>query len=68
LHWQDVEQKMQGLLHDFGWAKFLKLSFVDVLLPVLAGYLIIGLLLAAASYLLTLAIIGTFLNPKQGRF
>ncbi|MDD5692709.1 MAG: DUF2062 domain-containing protein [Candidatus Omnitrophica bacterium] len=57
LHWQDVEQKMQGLLHDFSWAKFFKLSFMDVLLPVLTGYLIIGLLLAAASYLATLAII-----------
>jgi len=57
LHWQEVNQKMQGLTHDFGWAKFFKLSFLDVLLPVVTGYLIIGLLLAAASYLLTLVII-----------
>ena len=57
LHWQDVNRKMQGLFHDFGWAKFFKLSFLDVLLPVITGYMIIGLFLAAASYLLTLAII-----------
>jgi len=60
LHWQDVDRKMQGLLHDFSWAKFFKLSFLDVLLPVITGYLIIGLLLAAASYLLTLSIIKIF--------
>ena len=60
LHWQDVDRKMQGLLHDFSWAKFFKLSFLDVLLPVITGYLIIGLLLAAASYLLTLSIINIF--------
>jgi len=57
LHWQDVDRKMQGLIHDFGWVKFFKLSFLDVLLPVITGYLIIGLLLAAASYLATLVII-----------
>lgn len=60
LHWQDVDRKMQGLLHDFSWAKFFKLSFLDVLLPVITGYLIIGLLLATASYLLTLSIIKIF--------
>jgi hypothetical protein len=57
LHWQDVERKMQGLIHDFGWAKFFKLSFLDVLLPVIIGYIIIGLFLGAAAYLITLAII-----------
>lgn len=57
LHWQDVNQRMEWLLHDFSWAKFFNLSFVDVLLPIIIGYLIVGLVLAAASYLLTLAII-----------
>ncbi|MFA4854117.1 MAG: DUF2062 domain-containing protein [Candidatus Omnitrophota bacterium] len=57
LHWQEVERKMQGLIHDFGWAKFFKFSFLDVLLPVIIGYIIIGLFLGAAVYLITLAII-----------
>lgn len=60
LHWQDVERKMQGLIHDFGWAKFFKLSLLGVLLPVIIGYMIIGLLLAAASYLMALIIIRRF--------
>ncbi len=57
LHWQEVYQKIQGLIHDFGWAKLFKLSFLDVLLPVIIGYIIIGLFLGAAAYLATLAII-----------
>lgn len=57
MHWPTVQQQAQGLLKDFGWAKFFKLSFLEVLLPVVVGYLIIGLVLGALSYFLTLLII-----------
>ncbi|TAM42436.1 DUF2062 domain-containing protein [bacterium] len=66
LHWQDVDRKMHGLIHDFGWVKFFKLSFLDVFLPVITGYLIIGLFMAAASYLVTLLIIKKF-SPFNSR-
>ena len=56
-HWQEVYQKAQGLIHDFHWVKFFKLSFLEVLLPVITGYIIIGLFLGITSYLITLLII-----------
>ncbi|MHB8154937.1 MAG: DUF2062 domain-containing protein [Candidatus Omnitrophota bacterium] len=57
LHWQEVIQKAQGLMHDFHWVKFFRLSFHEVLMPVITGYLIIGLFLGIVSYSLTLFII-----------
>jgi len=55
-HWQEVYQKAQGLIHDFHWGNFLKFSFLDIILPVILGYLIIGLFLGLASYLTVLLI------------
>ncbi|MCX5669065.1 MAG: DUF2062 domain-containing protein [Candidatus Omnitrophica bacterium] len=57
LHWQAVCQKAQGLMQDFHWIKFFRLSFHEVLMPVITGYLIIGLFLGIISYFLTLLII-----------
>ncbi|MFH1190616.1 MAG: DUF2062 domain-containing protein [Candidatus Omnitrophota bacterium] len=54
---QQVYQKAQGLIYDFHWVKFFKLSFLEVLLPVITGYVIIGLFLGIVSYLATLLII-----------
>ena len=56
-HWQEVYQKAHGLIRDFHWISFFKLSFLDVLLPVIIGYLIIGLFLGLISYLIVLLII-----------
>ncbi|MDP2831552.1 MAG: DUF2062 domain-containing protein [Candidatus Omnitrophota bacterium] len=57
MNWHLVQQQSQGLLKNFGWAKFFRLSFLEVLLPVMVGYLVIGLVLGALSYGLTLFII-----------
>jgi len=57
MDWRQVHQKAQILVKDFAWFKFFKLSFFEVLLPVIVGYLIIGLILGALSYLITLLII-----------
>ncbi len=57
MDWHLVQQQAQGLLKNFGWAKFFRLSFFEVLLPVMVGYLVIGLVLGALSYFLTLLII-----------
>ena len=56
-HWQEVYQKAQGLIHDFHWVKFFGLSAREVLMPVIIGYIIIGLFLGLISYLLTFLII-----------
>ncbi|MDD5282057.1 MAG: DUF2062 domain-containing protein [Candidatus Omnitrophica bacterium] len=55
-HWQEVYQKVQALIHNFHWGNFFKLSFLDVVLPVVIGYLIIGLFLGLISYLVVLLI------------
>jgi len=57
MDWRQVQQKAQILVQDFAWSKFFKLSFFEVLLPIITGYLIIGLILGALSYLITLFII-----------
>lgn len=57
LRWEEVYQQAQGLIRDFHWAKFFKLSFSGALLPVIIGYIIIGLSLGAISYLATLLIL-----------
>ncbi len=65
LNWQQVQQKAQVLNSDFSWAKFFKLSFLDVLLPVITGYIVIGFILGLASYLITLLIIKRSLHGNK---
>ena len=57
MNWQAVQQQTQGLVKNFSWAKFFKLSFLEVLLPVAVGYLVTGLVLGTLGYCLTLLII-----------
>ena len=57
MHWQEVYHSAAGLIYDFHWVKFFKLSFSEVILPVVIGYVIIGLFLGIISYFLTLRII-----------
>ncbi|MDP3042185.1 MAG: DUF2062 domain-containing protein [Candidatus Omnitrophota bacterium] len=62
-----VQQQAQELLKNFGWAKFFRVSFLEVFLPVMVGYLVIGLVLGALSYFLTLFIIrSNFYGNKTG--
>lgn len=63
-HWQQVYQKAQSLIRDFHWGSFLKLSFLDVVLPVVIGYLIIGLFLGLVSYLIVLLVIRRTLHKS----
>ena len=56
-HWQEVYQKAQSLIRDFHWVSFFKLSLLDVVFPLVIGYLIIGLFLGLLSYLVVLMII-----------
>lgn len=54
--WLVVQQKAQGLFKGFSWVSLFKLSFLDVFLPIAAGYLIVGLFLGIIGYLATLLI------------
>ena len=65
LNWQQVQQKAMLLIKDFGLAKFFKLSFFDLFLPVLIGYIVIGLILGTFSYLITLLITRRNLHGSQ---
>ncbi|MDD5120134.1 MAG: DUF2062 domain-containing protein [Candidatus Omnitrophica bacterium] len=57
MKWQDVEAKAHFLISDFSFNKLFKLSFFDAFLPIVSGYLVIGLVLGLFSYLITLLII-----------
>lgn len=57
MNWQEVVQKAQALIKDFSWASFFKLSLSDVLLPIVVGYLIVGLALGIFCYVVTLLVI-----------
>jgi hypothetical protein len=64
MKWQAVQQQAQGVLHNFNWAEFFSLSFFKILLPVLIGYLVIGLVLSFLSYWLTLLVIKRNFSSK----
>ncbi len=57
MDWLIVQQKTQAIIKDFHWGNLFKLSLLDIILPVIVGYIIIGLILGLLSYLVTLLII-----------
>jgi uncharacterized protein (DUF2062 family) len=57
MNWQTVQHQVQGLFKNFAWANFLKFSFLEIFLPVIIGYLVIGLVLGVFGYCVTLLVI-----------
>ncbi len=57
LNWLLVQERVQKLFQEFAWMSFFKFSFLEILLPVIIGYLVIGLVLGLLGYFLTLFII-----------
>lgn len=55
--WRKVQESAWLIINDFNWIRFWKLSFFEVFLPVIIGYLIISLALGVFSYLIILVII-----------
>lgn len=53
----EIGNSWQALLKDFHWSALFKASAIDILLPVLAGYVIVSLLLGFAVYLATAMIL-----------
>ncbi|MDD5116042.1 MAG: DUF2062 domain-containing protein [Candidatus Omnitrophica bacterium] len=52
--WQEVHRQARELIHNFQWNNFMKISFLELILPVVAGYLVIALFLGLLSYLVVL--------------
>lgn len=48
--WQDIYQKAVAVLSDFHLKDLFALSFLDIILPVVTGYLIIGAILGLITY------------------
>ena len=57
IHWQDVRQGWNCFLSEFSWPLLFKWPVLEILLPVILGYLLIGLCLGFLAYLVTLIII-----------
>ncbi|MDD2702573.1 MAG: DUF2062 domain-containing protein [Candidatus Omnitrophica bacterium] len=53
-NWEDVYAQWQFFLRQFQWRNFLEASFLQIAVPVAAGYFLIAFLCAAVSYLLML--------------
>jgi len=57
MNWQSVQQRVQVLFKDFSWSELLKFSVLETVLPLIIGYLVIGLILGVLGYCFTLLII-----------
>ena len=57
VHWQDVQCDWQLFLKNFHWLDLFKLSVLKIILPVIVGYVVVGLSLGIFSYLITLVIL-----------
>lgn len=55
IRWQEVHEECLRVFAAFGWPQLLGLSFLKVILPAILGYLIIGFILGAITYAITLA-------------
>lgn len=65
LDWQAVQLQARELFKNFGWAKFFEISFLEILMPVIVGYLVIGLVLGTFSYFITLLLIRRNLHGNK---
>jgi uncharacterized protein len=64
LEWQQVYNTWQQLLHDFHWNQILNFSILQLMLPVLTGYLILSFCTAFVVYSGALCIL-LFLKRKR---
>jgi uncharacterized protein (DUF2062 family) len=55
--WQDIYNSWQLLLSNFHWQNLFKASFLEILLPLLLGYLVIGLVAGILAYFVTLLLL-----------
>jgi uncharacterized protein (DUF2062 family) len=53
LNWKEVREAWMLFLKDFHWVNLLKLSTLNIILPVAVGYLTVAFCLGLAVYLIT---------------
>jgi uncharacterized protein (DUF2062 family) len=57
LYWHDLYNQWQILLKDFHWKYLFRSSFLEILMPVLIGYLVISFVFGLLVYLSSLLIL-----------
>ena len=57
VHWQTVDQQAHDLMSHFSWKVLFDVSLMNILKPLLVGYLVLGFLCGLASYALALIIL-----------
>jgi len=65
LDWHTVYRNIRIVLKGFTWQSIFKISFFEILLPIVIGYFIISFCLGAAGYLIALALIRKVRNAKN---
>jgi len=63
-NWQMVRQNLALLLKDFHWRNLFNLSVLKIILPLIIGYVVIGLFLGIIAYCTTLIAI-TLVRKKK---
>jgi uncharacterized protein (DUF2062 family) len=57
LNWHDLYTQWQMLIKNFHWRSLFELSFLEILIPVLTGYLVISATLGLIAYFVSLTIL-----------
>lgn len=63
VHWQDIAIDWNAFIKTFNWRIFFQLSVLKMLLPILIGYILIGLFFGLLAYIISLLVI---LKGKRG--
>jgi apolipoprotein N-acyltransferase len=63
--WAKVQHDWGMFIADFKWANLFKSSVLGLILPVMLGYLVVGLVLGIAAYLISLALLIGIKKLKQ---
>jgi uncharacterized protein (DUF2062 family) len=64
LDWHHVQQSCNHLLKDFHFADLFKLSFLEIMFPVVIGYMVVSLCFGILAYLVSLTVIVQVTHAK----
>ncbi len=65
LNWQELYSQWRNLLSDFHWRSLLQSSFLEILIPVLVGYLVIAAIFGLTAYLIIFLILSAKKAAKK---
>jgi len=65
VHWQEVHRNWSLFLKDFKLVTLFKLTTLELILPVIVGYAVVGFCLGLIAYLATLIIITRIKNENK---